>query len=119
MLFKTPRADPMTEIHLGMDADILLDAEPVPLVVTDVLAVSADGQESAQGLDVRHGLLQFLDQPFPLLFRLFPLGDVIEQARFLIVDPAHPFGGDSIKDRHDQQERQPQQLPFLQSPIGQ
>ena len=48
----TFRTDTVAEICQGMIFDIGLDLVPITLVIADLLAVTAYGQESAKGLDI-------------------------------------------------------------------
>ena len=48
MLFETIRADAVTERCLGVRADIPLHLIPGPILVSDLLAVAADGEQSFQ-----------------------------------------------------------------------
>ena len=50
----------MAELGLGMVANIDLDLIPVTLVVADLLAVHADWDDAAQGLDLLHRPPQLL-----------------------------------------------------------
>ena len=45
-----------------MALDVDLNLPPIALVVTDLLAAGADGQQTAQGLDLGQGVFQFGDQ---------------------------------------------------------
>ena len=47
------------EIIDGMVRDVTLDAVPITAVIADALATGADGQQSAQGLDLLGDLEQF------------------------------------------------------------
>src|SRR5207245_6003577 len=52
------RADAVTELDIGVIADVLLDLLPVVLVVADLLAVRADRQQSPQLAHADDRLLQ-------------------------------------------------------------
>src|SRR5208282_3320641 len=56
------RAVAVRESGVGVLLDLALHLAPVALVVADFLAGGADGQQAAQGLDLRQGLLQLGNQ---------------------------------------------------------
>ena len=51
----------MGEISFGMFADICLNLLPVALVITDILAGSADRQQAAEFFDFSQGGLEFIN----------------------------------------------------------
>ena len=68
----------MTEIRLGMIADIEFKRAPVAPFIADLLAGRADRQKTAEGLDLGQGFPEFLDQQFPLLFSALPVANVTD-----------------------------------------
>ena len=51
----------MAELGFRMGSDITLNLLPIVVVVTNVLAVRADGQKALQELDLSQSLFQFRD----------------------------------------------------------
>lgn len=66
----------MAEVRVRVLADVCLDLVPVAIVVADLLAVSADGQQAAQGLDLRQRVLEVMDKLLALLLDSLALGNV-------------------------------------------
>lgn len=63
---------------------------PVSLVIPNALAVRADRQQSAQGLDLCQRLLQLVNETDPFLFQLLAAGD-LPQHHDVCRDAAAPF----------------------------
>lgn len=70
------RADAVGEVGSGVFPDVVFQDMPIALPVADFMTGSADGQQSAEGLDPRQSLLQLLDQPFALRLGSFARTDV-------------------------------------------
>ena len=68
----------MTEIRLGMIADIDLKGVPLAHLIADLLARSADGQKPAEILHFRQSVLELSNQPLPFTLRKFAVADVAD-----------------------------------------
>src|SRR5262249_9820808 len=57
----TARTDAVAELCVGMCGQVVFDLGPVIVIVADALAVTANGQQTLQLLDVDQRLLQVAD----------------------------------------------------------
>ncbi len=65
----------MGELRFGVALDIGLQLIPVSLIVANLLARGADGNETAQNFDLGKGFLQFLNQLLAFLLRALSFCD--------------------------------------------
>ena len=76
MLFHALGTDPVAEIGLRVVTNIGLDLVPVALVVADLLAAGADGDQPAEQLDPGERIAEFLDELLAFRLLKLPLRDV-------------------------------------------
>src|SRR5436309_8632928 len=90
---ETFRANAMSKISIRMFLDISLDLLPIPVIIPDLFAGGANGQQTAEGLDLLERVLEFLDQLEPFLFLAFALRHIARDGRSADYLPSGIFDG--------------------------
>ena len=71
----------MAELGIGVLADVAFQLGPYFLVVPDLFADRADGQDALQGLDLGQGFLEIGDQLFPFLDKTLMRAAIFDDLR--------------------------------------